>query len=1816
MEVYGRGLEISKCWMALWIGILVFALVLPDGVRTSHMSTIDERTGISPRNSVSNTRISSRNTRTRSGVQAAASPSRTSSRTTDQRGVNRLSERCIPGRTCDQAFVNSRSSVRTNGRTVTSSQGSQRRTSSISSSRARVPSRTRSSSRVGVSSRSRATPRNIAISRASEPTRTAAQRTNRVASRSSTSSRGSASNISTRTGASLSSGPSRASSSSRARIPFRASSRSSGSAVSQRRPATSTRSSSRSSSSSGVAVREPTSSSGTSSRGSSRAASRSTSWRSSQGSSSTVGVSEKTASRTPVAVNRSSSRRTSGNTSSTRGSTQRSNTGQRTRSSSSSRTRPVATKDIRRSNPRARSGSSGGGITHNNALPPSINSFLDQLKSSMPGSVGVGVGMSVAEGNRRQSNTRQSTGSRSRTSSVGNAVRTSGQRRGAGGSGRAVGVDRIQPIIQPIIRPTFDEAGLGIDNQRFGVQDNLLNSDAFMANDLSDPRGIALSGNDRNVFINSPVVSSTNDGVVWNPLDLGVPITDMNQGIIQNLDQFAPEQQTQFVQDVIPQNMFPQSQSEQSNFIQSTNQLDSFSQGIGVASDARTAVGVMNEQIQPNSQQIMTDMQGSQTQTRQVDPIIGVQQKVINAIQGMGQTPSAGIDPIIRNDQFMQGNTVGNVFGRVSIQSQGHSPVQQVQQPIQQVTQPIQQIQQPIQQVQQPISQQVQQPIQQNTAWQTQAQIHQSPAQQTFVNSNTQGTIQSSVGSNAMQVPQQTMNHRAPVPNVPDLNNIIVDGQPVVSSSQTGVAQSTGIQNGIEVQPQRSHVQTIALNSPHQQSVQVQEASNSGIQQQSAGVVQSQQLNSVNQNQFSRSINDMQHSFPIPSSPVHDQGQLQQVQGQLVQDQSGAIGQFITPSPVDQVPGVVIGGVQSNTIQTSGVIQRSPSVLGSQLAIGQTLANNNAGGMQQPISHSIRQDAHALGAQTNAQGPLIAHQNTFGGASESTFTQQIANQPANTQPLIQTLNQQPIGNQQAGNNAQVLSQETIHQIHRLLTGQPVNTAPSSPPQRASIGTIGGQTFQGIGPAAPVQSPLFNQVSASPNSGFNGGTTANPNKRMVIQIDPNSKGVKIVPDGMGGVRVISLREAVTVSPFGNDTNAKMTQGPMPPLSVPLGSSAIGQSVPLATPAPAKPPASTNGNWEAEPEINTGVTDIPEEIEINGTSLDATPPNAGLDAGAVPSTPEVPTAAFLAVTAKPMNAQDVPMTPSMATKAPISNTPTPDITTAVTEAVVSSEVPTEPTKPSGDDEEDESNFTSSIETINIIDPFYGGMRRDLVRNTNVIQELINRLALMEYNKNKQIMHKVAKEQQSADMVVNNVLAELVKLENERVKVPVPSERFVTRRSTVSTNHQAGVTQRTLTTTPTPVVNTLPIINNGTTFTGNQTIANDTASLSIADIHAFLHTFPNSKEILKRLTDIFANKTSTPAPSTSNTTQTTMPTTKQGSTGSARVTHLPQTASSSTRTTQTPSTTETSITRSPLRHPTPSKQDLIQNPQPEMTSINGLPSRLVMTAVNGDISFGDEAARSLNQVREPEGDFGAAQGNHHNPLNNILRKTTRTPKTLSTTSPKPKIATPTNSATFSLKNGNGHSSVAVYGNQVSGNGRGHHHVKEHNKSNNSPPVHQQQETATNNSSQIHQRQETATNNNPPVQHNHQIETTVSFRPMMTTSKTTPLNESPHWVTRHPGSRLDAATPLAMDMNMPPTTMKTGHTHRDEFPSGTALSGMASFMPMFGHDMMEIESNKRIEPNLNNIFSKALNIQAANGMQIKQLPRAKRTSGLQALA
>ncbi|XP_060069121.1 uncharacterized protein LOC132549224 [Ylistrum balloti] len=1768
MEVDGNISLRLKSRMAFWIVILVFSLVLPDGVFTSHMSTIDERTGISPRDSATNTRMSSRNTRTRSGIQTAASSSRSSGRLEDQRGTNR----CFPGRTCDQTPARTRSSVRTQGRVVPTSQGSQRRTPSLSS-RTRVASRTSgssgasgssrtsASSRASVSSRARASPRTVAVSR--EPARTAVSRgpartavavRDRVTSRGSISSRGGVANTPAREGVAV-----RSRLSSRSGVSSRVSSRAGGSSVArfpqrseQLRPTDSSRSSARSSSSSGVAVRDPSS---TGTRVSSRGMSRGSSLRSSssRASSSQAGTTSRDSSRgtsklssrgSSVGVNRVSSRLNSGQTSSRRNTGQRSNRVQQTRTSSSQRIR--GSNERSRQNTRSGNTNSGSGIVGNNVLPPSVNRFLKELKASMPASVGVGVGMSMANG-ASSTNTRQSSGRRSSSSgsssSGGSGIAVNqrvsesssrraspGQRFGSRGPQRVISVDRIQPII----RPTFNDAGLGINDPQFAIQDNLLQTDGLISNGFSsDPQDVSVSGNNNQA---SPSMA-INDLLSQNSLDLAVPLSTRNQPIIHNLDQFVSRQQNQIAPD-IPQ---------------------TFSQGpiIGIhdhVTNGRTAVGVMNDQMQTNDQRIVTDMQGIQTQTRPVDSVVSIRQNVLNTGQGQGQmsTESVAVDPILRNDQIIQGNSASNVFGHV-VQSQGHSPVQQVQQSIQPT---------------------------QDLSWQHQHQSQQ--AQPTFVNSNNEGVMQPIIGSNTMQIPQQPLSPQAAIAGIPlqeTRNAGTFDLRPTLGSSiihniHTGVAQPAGASISIQSgnQPQQTGIQQNQVHTPVHHSGPVQQhigvnpqqlgIQNGGLERQSLGVSQTQvgptQVVGVNQNRFSSNINDMQQSFPIPNAPVQDLTQVQQVQGQVAQGpivigSPGSAGQFITPQPLDKLQSQTF---QNNHIQTSGIIHQNQNVnqaLNPQLISGQvqSVINNHAGGMpgQAPASHSnIQSQQQLLPTREEATFTQPLHQTVNQRAG-------LATGDSNTQPVSNILNSKPLNALSAHVLSRLGNAQTVHDIHRILTGQPSSVVTSNQSPTGSVGTIGGQTFHGIAPAAPV--------TQSPNS----MSTPDP-KRMVIQIDPNSKGVKIVPDGMGGVRVISLREAVTVSPFGNENRTGImalydtpSQGPQPPLSVPLGSVINSQTVSLNTAVNKKPIAKTPIYGEMEPEINTGVTDIPEEIEINGTSLDATPPNAGLDAGALPTAPTVPSAALLPVTAAMMPSTVVPTTP---------NTPK----FLITDILVTTNESTTTKKPVNEDnDEDESNNTGSVETINIIDPFYGGMRQDLVRNTNMIQDLINRLAVIEYGKNLHAMDKAHKKQQGTELVVNSVLNELVKLENKRSNESKTHHDSIHRRSTYGTTRQTRFTRSS--TTPSPPVTTPPMSNSSYFLANNDTnptASNDTMvkPLSIEDIHSFLHTLPNSNDILKRLADIFANNKSTPAAATSKTTRTTVSTTTTTSRHqTSPYNSTPNTSKTTRRVYLTSGVTKPTTIRV-------TKEYLV----PEVTHESGLPARFSLTSVNGDISFGDESARRLNMLRIPSsGHFDRT--NNHRFMDRML-KTTRKTEQLTTTTEKTVVTTPAHTAVFSLQNGQKNSHFAVYGTQV-WDKSGQHHVKGHNKIDH-----------------IHHGPSS-----------YQRETTVRFRPKITTSKTTHLPESRLMVTGRPGNHQHTTAAFSITMKSPTATTNIENHYRSEHLPGSNLLDISPFMPMFGQDIMPVEENrKRIEPNLNNIFSEALKIQSPNGMQIKQLPRAKRTS------
>ncbi|CAG2217856.1 unnamed protein product [Mytilus edulis] len=111
------------------------------------------------------------------------------------------------------------------------------------------------------------------------------------------------------------------------------------------------------------------------------------------------------------------------------------------------------------------------------------------------------------------------------------------------------------------------------------------------------------------------------------------------------------------------------------------------------------------------------------------------------------------------------------------------------------------------------------------------------------------------------------------------------------------------------------------------------------------------------------------------------------------------------------------------------------------------------------------------------------------------------------------------------------------------------------------------------------------------------TTVTTKDNLVIRLNQTSKGIRLIPDGRGGVRIINLRAAVsTETPWIESGTSNST--------------VLTEAEPLHRLALLNPTNETLRKLEITDRLNT--TDIPEEIELpNGTSIDGPGPTPAMN-----------------------------------------------------------------------------------------------------------------------------------------------------------------------------------------------------------------------------------------------------------------------------------------------------------------------------------------------------------------------------------------------------------------------------------------------------------------------------------------------------------------------------------------------------------------------------------------------------------------------------
>ena len=642
------------------------------------------------------------------------------------------------------------------------------------------------------------------------------------------------------------------------------------------------------------------------------------------------------------------------------------------------------------------------------------------------------------------------------------------------------------------------------------------------------------------------------------------------QGQMQNSNGMTGSLMQQNVQSGTANIMQGLNQGQGQNMIQQANgqlqQQQSILQGNGQVQQTVNQQNAIQGQNQQTAlltsllQQLLATLNGGQSGTN------NLQNNQIKEMQGQG-----GNTQRIQNNQIMSQNLKAqNILQNQQQRNVIQTPQQTVLQNAEQNPQLLLQ-----QLLQQQTRQQVQQPQQQVQQIQQQLQQLQQPQQQTiqqtnlFSGINTKNTIQS----------------------IPGISMLPNNGQVIGNNQQT-----TNQNNQMSQQQQgNTLLQLLGLR---------------GISQVNSNTVNNQGTsNPVNNQKISKVVtNDVQPQTTgnninkvtqqTNSNAINNQGN--QLSANLMNQQFGLVGQLQLLNQLNQ-------GSQLNQVNQRPTIinKNQPSQLNNLLnqqlltqalniqgltGNNQALTGNTVGiaGNSQPANGN-------KGTQPPTENiPVINLQTLLGNNPSLIIPQNLQNQKQNQQQNLQV--------QQTG-------YQLISMVPNEIEIAPPITLPPTVPS-----TITPTVFSKVNKTA--QSfilPMYRQkqdqnlnqminnlpLEVSGNSKLSPaevGVTqatinfeqATPSNNFVIKLNKTSKGIRLIPDGLGGVRVINLRAAAsTQTPWVGGENATD-----PALSLSLFQN-----------------NETLRKLERTDRLNT--TDIPEEIELpNGTSLDGPGPTAAI------------------------------------------------------------------------------------------------------------------------------------------------------------------------------------------------------------------------------------------------------------------------------------------------------------------------------------------------------------------------------------------------------------------------------------------------------------------------------------------------------------------------------------------------------------------------------------------------------------------------------
>ncbi|XP_062591083.1 uncharacterized protein LOC134252602 [Saccostrea cucullata] len=373
---------------------------------------------------------------------------------------------------------------------------------------------------------------------------------------------------------------------------------------------------------------------------------------------------------------------------------------------------------------------------------------------------------------------------------------------------------------------------------------------------------------------------------------------------------------------------------------------------------------------------------------------------------------------------------------------------------------------------------------------------------------------------------------------------------------------------------------------------QSQPTSGSGFQQMQMPILQNQQSIGV--------------GMPVLPTPAPIMSQAIQTNGQTIINGAGNIFQApavqtsfnAQPSLTPMLTGQQNVGVQGQFVNVQGqILQLQPAsqntyqIVNGQLVpvqqtfqlvpTGQTMAPR-----QQPAQMPIQPGSIQMAAfETNTASGVRKTQNlqaptkvpfSFGlFSSSSSKNAKISNLTSQAKQLVEQNAQIELQNQ-------LLQQMLIEQV---LNGQGLNSTGFSPKSSNSSTSSAANTVSNKAKVQPAAVAF--------------------NWREGTAVTPSNSGIRRVMHGQenpGGVKVISLRAANTISPF-NRTKGGITLAP--PMSHGIKSPTVNAAKPTFDPEVLPQYRnSTNDtlrSMDRTDRLNT--TDIPEEIEVNGMSLDS-------------------------------------------------------------------------------------------------------------------------------------------------------------------------------------------------------------------------------------------------------------------------------------------------------------------------------------------------------------------------------------------------------------------------------------------------------------------------------------------------------------------------------------------------------------------------------------------------------------------------------------